>query len=67
MKDLHRVLYDMQMKMIHVPPDIASSPPQRGGCNTKLEDYDVTSTSDNHWIYYHLLWSRAYMKRMAMK
>lgn len=52
MKNLHGVSYDMQLIIIHGPLDFASCPPQRVGCNTKLEGYAVTSTTIGLTITY---------------
>ena len=36
-EETYRVLYGMQWIMFPSLPDVASSPPQRGGSNTKLK------------------------------
>jgi hypothetical protein len=54
MKHLHGDPGGMAWIMYHDVPDFVTSPPQRGGFNTKLTDHD-TSKSSEPFIYYNLL------------
>lgn len=57
MKNLH----GMQWVIFHGLPDFASSPPWRGGPNTKLGDYKLQNLKTLNFI------RSAYMSRMVMK
>ena len=48
--NLHGILHGMQWIMLCDLPDCASSPPKRGGSNTKPRDHDTSNSHHNYGV-----------------